>query len=291
MIKEKTENDDIYPINEEKKCFISIGECSSLYLYILWSGCFKLLTLIILGQKQNNDKGFGLFGFSPIMNNYNFIQSILTYLGYILFGTIFYFWKRKINIKNEIPNPFLEKSRIKRIKNIKKASKLFIILVCFTVVFYIESLNILYIYGFQFLDYWPSEIIFYLFFLKKYFKIEFYLHQKISILFIVTVCSIMLLIASFLPTSLSDDNPGNAYENVQNKFGNYFYCIPFILLFFLMNFIYSFSRTYSKILFQINFISTYILIIFIGIIGFIICFSASLISYKYDYYDNLISYL
>jgi hypothetical protein len=290
MIKEKTENDDIYPKNEEKKCFISIGECSSLYLYILWSGCFKLLTLIILGQKQNNDKGFGLFGFSPIMNNYNFIQSILTYLGYILFGTIFYFWKRKINIKNEIPNTFLEKSRIKRIKNIKKASKLFIILVCFTVVFYIESLNILYIYGFQFLDYWPSEIIFYLFFLKKYFKIEFYLHQKISILFIVTVCSIMLLIASFLPTSLSDDNPGNAYENVQNKFGNYFYCIPFILLFFLMNFIYSFSRTYSKILFQINFISTYILIIFIGIIGFIICFSASLISYKYDYYDNLISY-
>ena len=40
-IKEKKENDDIYPKNEEKKCFISIGECSSLYLYILWSGCFK----------------------------------------------------------------------------------------------------------------------------------------------------------------------------------------------------------------------------------------------------------
>ena len=291
MIKEKIENDDIYPKNEEKKCFISIGECSSLYLYILWSASFRLLTLIILGQKQNNDKGIGLFGFSPIMNNYNFIQSILTYIGYILFGTIFYFWKGRINteikIENGIQSIFRERTRIKKIK---KTSKLYIILVCLAFIFYIESLNVLYIYGFQFLDYWPSEIIFYLFFLKKYFKIEFYLHQKISILFIVTVCSIMLLIASFLPTSLSDDNPGNAYENVQNKFGNYFYCIPFILLFFLMNFIYSFSRTYSKILFQINFISTYILIIFIGIIGFIICFSASLISYKYDYYDNLISY-
>ena len=290
MIKEKTENDDIYPKNEEKKCFISIGECSSLYLYILWSGCFKLLTLIILGQKQNNDKGFGLFGFSPIMNNYNFIQSILTYLGYILFGTIFYFWKRKINIKNEILNTFLEKSRIKRIKNIKKASKLFIILVCFTVVFYIESLNILYIYGFQFLDYWPGEIIFYLFFLKRYFSIDFYLHHKISIIFIVVSCSTMILIASFLPSYFADSNSENAYDNVEKRLGSYYYCIPIILLFFFLNFVYTFSRTYSRILFQINFLSTYFLIICIGIIGFIICFAASLISYKYDYYDNLISY-
>ena len=100
----------------------------------------------------------------------------------------------------------------------------------------------------------------------------------------------MILIASFLPSYFADSNSENAYDNVEKRLGSYYYCIPIILLFFFLNFVYTFSRTYSRILFQINFLSTYFLIICIGIIGFIICFAASLISYKYDYYDNLISY-
>ena len=277
---------------EEKKCFISIGRCSRLYLFILYSGGFKLFTILILGEQKNNNKGIGLFSFSPKMNNYNFYQGILTNLGYIIFGLIFYFWKGRINkkIQSENKNLNLLVAKPKSKDIIKKASKKTIFLVCITFVIYTESLNVLYINGFQFLDYWPTEILFILYLMKRYYKIDYYLHQKVSIIFIVTFCCTMLFIASFFSMPISTDKQINTYQNIENKFGNYLYCIPFIILFLLLNLIYSFSKTYSKILFEINFISPYILIICIGIIGLIATLSSSLISYIFNYYDNIINY-
>ena len=78
-------------------------------------------------------------------------------------------------------------------------------------VLYTEIKKVLYIEGFQFFNFWTIEIIFLLFFMRKYFIIDFYKHHKFSIIFIVSACSALLLTASFLPNSLSGDNSGNAY--------------------------------------------------------------------------------
>ena len=67
------------------KCFISLGKCSRLYLYILGSGLFKIFSLILLGSNNISEDGIGLSGFCPIFNSFNFIQSIYIYIGYIIF--------------------------------------------------------------------------------------------------------------------------------------------------------------------------------------------------------------
>ena len=126
--------------------------------------------------------------------------------------------------------------------------------------------------------------------MKKYFIMDFYKHHKFSIIFIISSCSALLLTASFLPNSLSGDNPGNAYQNIKNKLGSYFYCILFIILFVGLSFVCSYSRTFSKVLMQIKFISPFKIIIFFGVIGFPISIIASIVSKYIGYKDNMFLY-
>ena len=127
---------------------------------------------------------------------------------------------------------------------------------------------------------------------KKYFIIDFYKHQKVSIIFIISACSALLLTASFLPTSLLDgEDEKNAYQNINDKLGSYFYCILFIILFVGLSFIYSYSRTYSKVLMQIKFVSPFKIIFVIGIVGLPISIIVSIVSYYLGYKkDNLFEY-
>ena len=78
---------------KQNKKIITLGKCSRLYLYILYSGLFKLLSLILLGDNIILEDGIGLFGFCPILYKYNFIQSIYIYIGYIVFGVIVFYFK------------------------------------------------------------------------------------------------------------------------------------------------------------------------------------------------------
>ena len=158
------------------------------------------------------------------------------------------------------------------------------------IVIQIETKKVLYIEGFQFFNFWVIEIIFMQILMRKYFTIDVYIHHKISIIFNVTVASAILLTASFLPTSLSNDNPGNSYQNTKSKFGSYFYCILIILFFVFLSFLFCFTRIYSKVLMQFKFVSPYKLIIFFGIVGFVISIACSLIAYNINYQDNLFNY-
>ena len=282
-------------LENNNKCFISLGKCSRLYLYILGSGLFKIFSLILLGSNNISEDGIGLFGFCPIFNSFNFIQSIYIYIGYIIFGIIFYCFKDVDKIfdstglkrrKNGLMNNFIHN---KPIKNTKK-TKIYMFLVCLAFVFYIEIKKVLYIEGFQFFNFWTIEIIFMFLLWKNYFNINFYRHHKVSIIFNVSICSTLLLTASFLPTSLSDENPGNSYQNLNDKLGNYFYCILFIFVFAILSLIYSFSRIYSKVLMQIKFISPYIIIFLFGITGLFVSLISSIVSYFINYHDNIINY-
>ena len=264
---------------------ITIGKCYRSYLYILGSALFKSFSLILLGKKlKNRGISFGLFGFCPTFNKFNFTQSIFIYFGYIIFGLILLFFKK---LKNEEQNEIKVKANqregefIYNDPNQIHEEKLYIkyILISLSFVFYIEIKKVLYIEGFQFFNFWTIEIIVILFLMKKYFIIYFYKHHKVSIIFIVSACSALILTASFLPNSLLDENSGNAYENINTKLGSYFYCILFIFVFVGLSFIYSYSRVYSKVLMQIKFISPFKIIILFGAAGFPISIIASIVSY------------
>ena len=256
--------------NIANKKIITFGKCSRFYLLLLGSASFKFLSLAILGDNNITANGIGLFGFCPIFIKFNFIQSIFIYFGYIIFGMIFLSFRE---VKKVELNDFVKRRNIIQRKFNKDEAK-----------------KVLYIEGFQFFNFWTVKIIFILHFMRKYFIMDFYKHHKVSIIFIISICSILLLTASFLPSSLLGGDRGNAYQNINEKLGSYFYCILFIFIFMILSYVYSFLKVYSKILMQIKFISPYKIILISGIIGFIISIIASIISYFINYQDNMISY-
>ena len=80
---------------------ITIGKCYRSYLYILGRALSKFLSLFLLGTKRHNN--IGLFGFCPIFHSFNFTKSIVSYFGYIIFGLIFFIFKKlKKKEQNEI---------------------------------------------------------------------------------------------------------------------------------------------------------------------------------------------
>jgi len=272
--------------NKANKRFITIGNCSKFNLYILGSAAFKFLSMITLGDKNKN---IGLCGFSPILYSYYSMQSLYAYFGYIIIGIIcYYFFERKngpIKINSGIliyNNPEYSINSIK--------TKLYIFLICFFFVFYLETENLLYSLGFQLLNYWTCETIFSILLMKKYFIINFSKHHKFSLIFIICSCSICLLIASFLPNSSKYGNDLNCYQIIQIRCGNYYYSFLFIIFFAFLSFTYSFSRTFLKVIMQAKFISANIFIIFIGVIGVISGLAYAFVLYYLNFENNIIDY-
>ena len=267
-----------YTKDEKRKKLITIGECSRFYLYLLGATICQLISILILGGLKNN---VGLFGFSPILNSYISVQSIYTYIGYIIFSLIF----RSVSKSNERQvNPKKKTHLIYNDFSKPNYKKLYfhIFLVSFCFGFYEESLNILYSLGFQLLNYWTFETIFTFLLIRKFFEFAIYKHHKCSIYFIVITCSIFLLIASLLPET-SGEEELNTYQYINKNLGSYYYSIIIILFFILISFVFAFSRTFSKIFLQVKNLSRYTLIILIGINGLLI----SLISYIILYYTNI----
>ena len=283
--------------NIENKKIITFGKCSRFYLLILGSASFKFISLALLGNNNITANGIGLFGFCPTLTKFNFIQSIFIYFGYIIFGMIFLSFRevKKVEIKdlmktrNIIQRNLIKNKEKKENSNSKNNIKI-LFFVGLAFVFHIETKKLLYKEGFQFMNFWTVKIIFILHFMRKYFIMDFYKHHKVSIIFIISACSILILTASFLPSSLLDENSGNAYQNIKAKLGSYFYCILFIFIFVILSYTYSFLKVYSKILMQIKFISPYKIVLTIGIIGFIASIISSVISYFINYQDNFQNY-
>ena len=282
------------------KHLISLGKCSRFYLYILGAGSFKLLSLLILGEVGFFVDGIGLFGFCPVLHEYNFIQSIFSYIGYIIFGIIFLHFQGRNSLdvekdENKLTNIILNKHEHSKIIVANKIEKDYtnwkIVFLCLAIVVQVETKKVLYIEGFGAFDFWIIEIIFMQILMRVYFTIDFYIHHKIALIFNITLCSAILITASFLPTSFSNDNPGNSYQNTRNKLGSYFYCFLIIVCFVALSFIFCLTRIYSKFLMQFKFVSPYKLIIFFGIVGFIISLACSLIAYTVNYNDNLFNYI
>ena len=82
--------------------------------------------------------------------------------------------------------------------------------------------------------------------------------------------TLILITASFLPSSISENDKNNSYQNVEEKLGSYYYIILLILLFMVLSFVFCFTRIYSKVLMQIKYISPYKLVFLFGFAGLVI---------------------
>jgi len=297
-------NDDLKKVLEKNKKPITFGKCSRFYLYILGSGSFKMLSSLILGSNKDKENEFGLFGFCPVLNQYNFIQSIYTYIGYIIFGLIFYYFKdpdksdlkeKKENKENyvfpkRVGSLYKNISETKNIDKVKKNINLKIFFLCVVFAVHIETKKVLYIQGFQYFNLWTTEIIFMQWLMRKYFTIDYYKHHKISLLFNSIFCSSILILTTFLPNSLYEDGKENSFQNIKKKLGSYFYGLLLIIVYMVLSTAFCFTRIYSKVLMQIKFISPYKLVFLFGITGLIISLIASVVGYYINYSDNLFNY-
>ena len=278
-------------ITKRRKKLITIGKCSHFYLYVLGTGISKIFSLLILGTNNSKlENGFGFFGFCPVLSGYSFMQSFYTYIGYIIFGVIFFFklFKKKQYTGGTKGNNLIYNNIGNSLKNIW--SKIKLGLNCFVFALHSEIKKYLYGSGFQFFNFWTFDFVFMLYFMKKYFVIDSFRHHKCAIIFLISSVSIVLLIASFLPNSLFGDNSGNSYDKIQSKFGSYFYCFLIILFFVFLSFIFSLTRTFSKIFMEIKFVSPYKLLIFIGVSGLVISLITSIVCYNIGDNNNLIDY-
>jgi hypothetical protein len=144
--------------------------------------------------------------------------------------------------------------------------------------------------------------------MKKYYVIQLYKHQKYSMIFVIVICSILLITATFLPYDSKGDY--NAYQKVNNITGSYYAFIPILIIFISLTCMTSFFITYSKALMEIEMFPPYILILITGITGlllnlFVLIFTSSFKctmenfiknicivfnSEGNSYYDNLLIY-
>ena len=284
---------------------ISFGNCSRFYLYILGIAAFKMISTLILGGNNTKENGIGFFNFCHVLNNFNFIQSIYTYIGFIIAGLIIYFFKD--NDEKEEEKEKKEKDElfkrigsfsgnIKENKNtIKNKINYKIFLLCFAFAIHIETKKFLYNNGFQFFNLWTAEIIFMQFLMGKYFIIDLYKHHKVSILFNAIFCSSILIVTSFLPSSLYYENQGNlvpenSFQNIKEKLGSYFYSILLLVIYIFLSFVFCYTRVYSKVLMEIKYISPYLLVFLFGVAGLVVSLLASIIGYYLNYSDNLFNY-
>ena len=154
--------------NKKKRRLITLGNCSRFNLFILGSAIFKLLSLFILGD---DGKKIGMFGFCPLLCKYISMQSLYTYVGYIIIGIIWYAAKKRKKMIKIISGSFIYNNP-EFSKNTKKTNFYFF-LVCFF--FYNLYRNRKYIIFFRFPSFELLDIRNYFFFFinEKIFRFQY----------------------------------------------------------------------------------------------------------------------
>ena len=277
--------------------FIGLGKCSSLFLFILGNAIFKCLRDCLFNFTAfDPDSKIGLFGFQPILSNHSLITNIYMYFSYIIFGLLFsYILSKKVIEKKksmQIDKPKESKKLIYNDNiNITNKRIIQIISASFIIVFHSDIIKMLYLFDISSFDLWPCDILFILLFMKRYFVTNIYKHQKFAIIFILTICLILLITSTFFPYC-DDDKDLNSYETIEDLTPSFLFFIPILIGFLLTSCITAFGRVLSKMLMDKKFISPYVIIIMTGIIGFILnsillIFTTNFkCKYTNDYNDN-----
>ena len=267
---------------------IGIGRCSKYLIFILGTVIFKTLNNFIFNNQINPKSQSGIFGFEPVLSNHIYIQNLYKYISYIIGGCIFeYVLIKKSQTKKE--NISDTKSSEENISH--QATMLIyneqdeddqkknyeIIVVCLSYCISYEIISLLYLFKFDRIEIWTLEILFVLYFMKKYFKIKIYNFKKLALVIILVPITILLIISTVLPYSYHElpeekSEDLNAYEEIEAITGSKTYFIPISLLFITMTIFLSYSRVKSKVLMDLRYLSPYLIVFYIGIFGSILIF-------------------
>ena len=263
------------------KCFIGKGKFSKYYLYILGASLFKLLKNFFFGfMTINNKTRENLTKFFPKLSKYPLVPSLYKYISFIIGGSLFnYIISKNLANENRENNEkgLILKYLIHNKQNNDKKNKLIIEILVVSLLFFLhqEGIGIMYLYNFDGLDIWAFDIIFILLFMNKYFIINFYKHQKYSIIFIIIVTTPLLLLSSFLPYSNHNDpkefiRDNNTYEIIDFMTGSTLYFLAIFIIFIFLSCIISYARVKSKLLMDFYYISPYKIVFDIGLMGFLL---------------------
>ena len=264
----------------EFNCFIGIGNCSKYFLLILGICLAKFLRQSLFNFFQIYPPSkTGIFGFQPVLNGHFVISSIYTYISYIIFSLLMNYISKKLakNNNNILDSQSLKnrtwslKSRSKTFEEepdkISKRKLLKASAICAVLVIHVDFSKVMYLYDIILFNIWTFTIIFILLFMKRHFVIQIFRHQKYSMIFVIVVCTILLLLSTFFPYNNQSDK--NAYQKVKEITGSYGYFLLFLVLFIILTCTTSFFLVYSKALMEIEMIPPYMLILITGIIGLI----------------------
>ena len=274
---------------------IGLGKCSKKYLYILGAILFRCLKDCIFGFIAiDPESKTGLFGFIPELSKHYLLQDFYKYLSFIICGKLF------MNILTK--NSFIEeKTSVKRATststlifheqgaNLKKISIIKILSICMIYCIHAEISRIMYLLDFNGLDFWIFDIIFTIFFMDTYFIINYHKHQKFSMIFVVTINSILLIISSFLPNTNNQDSDlkdKNTYQIIEDITDSRYVFIFILFIFIFLSALLSFGRVKTKILMYLYYISPYKIIFYVGIIGSFITFFALIFVTFFDCKEN-----
>ena len=251
-----------------KCCGFGFATCSFSYLYILFTiVLFFLKNCILSFSELSSENRINIFGIEPVLIDHRLIMLLIEYLGYIIFGGLFfYFFRIRKIIKKNKKEKIEENNHSKNIQLIykkkylsMKAIKLLLIACCLFAIQLIirEIMNFLKLWM---LDLWIFNIIFISFFMKIILKVEIYNHQLYS-LGINFFINFALLIAS---SSLKEDDGKSQYEKIADNFGNYFYIVLFYLVFLALSAMQCSSQVMQKHLMDVENESAFTILFIIG---------------------------
>ena len=254
-----------------KCCAFGFSTCSFSYLYILFTIVFYFLKYCILSFSELSSKNrINIFGIEPVLTNHRLIMLLIEYLGYIIFGGLFfYFFRIRKIIKKNNKEKIEENNHPKNMQLIfkkqrlsKKAIKILLI-ACFLFAIQLIIRGIMNFLSLGMLDLWIFNIIFISFFMKIILKVEIYKHQLYS-LGINFFINFALLIAS---SSLKEDDGKSQYEKIADNFGNYFYIVLFYLVFLALSAMICSSQVMQKHLMDVENVSAFTILFIIGLLS------------------------
>ena len=267
---------------------IGFGRCSKYLIFILGTVIFKTLNNFIFNNQINPKSQSGIFGFEPVLSNHIYIQNLYKYISYIIGGCIFeYVLTKKSQTKKEnISDTKSSEENLSHQATMliyneqdkddqKKNCEIIVVFLSYCISY--EIISLLYLFKFDRIEIWTLEILFVLYFMKKYFKIKIYNFKKLALVIILVPITILLIISTVLPYSYHElpeekSEDLNAYEEIEAITGSKTYFIPISLLFITMTIFLSYSRVKSKVLMDLRYLSPYLIVFYIGIFGSILIF-------------------
>ena len=255
------------------KCIIGFGKFYHLYLYIFYYAfCTCGYEMLLNFATYKRQTKIGLFGYKPLLNYHILIRRIYKNLGFIIFSYISYSYFKRKNYKKILS---IDDNNLKSFQliydeqyisqnNTKDNDQKQLIIVGMIFGITLELYHLSCEFGFQDFDFWIFNLIFILLFIKKFYKMTIYSHQKFSLAFNFLVNLILLIIIMFI------NRKNNSFGLTEKIFHHELYCFLFIFFFIFCSFINCYGLTKARTLMEHNYVIPYKIIFITGFFGLLI---------------------